>query len=121
MLIEVTQQHNNDIKTLVGFDYSKATWVKYNTTKKHVEEFLKWKFNCSDINLRKLNFEFINDFEFYMKSQKNIDVNTNAKYIKNLKKIVHECVAKNWLDKDPFMAYKVKAKEHSGNSFQSLN
>jgi hypothetical protein len=56
-----------------------------------------------------------------MKSQKNIDVNTNAKYIKNLKKIVHECVAKNWLDKDPFMAYKVKAKEHSGNSFQSLN
>ena len=111
MLMEIIQQHNNDIKTLIGKGYSKATWVKYNTTQAHVREFLKWKFNMADINLTKLNFEFINDFEFYLKSQKNIDVNTNAKYIKNIKKIVRECVAKNWLDKDPFTAYKVKAKK----------
>ncbi len=111
MLIEIVQQHNNDIKTLIGRDYSKATWVKYNTTQKHIQEFLKWKYSATDINLTKLNFEFINDFEFYLKSQKNIDVNTNAKYIKNIKKIVRECVSKNWLDKDPFMAYKVKAKK----------
>jgi site-specific recombinase XerD len=111
MFIEIVQQHNNDIKTLIGKDYSKATWVKYNTTQKHILEFLKWKYSVTDINLTNLNFEFINDFEFYLKSQKNIDVNTNAKYIKNIKKIVRECVSKNWLDKDPFMAYKVKAKK----------
>ena len=39
-----------------------------------------------------------------------IDTKTNAKYIKNLKKITHECVAKDWLSKDRFMAYKVKVK-----------
>jgi site-specific recombinase XerD len=111
MFVEIIQQHNNDIKTLIGKGYSKATWVKYNTTQKHIQEFLKWKYSATDIILNKLNFEFINDFEFYLKSQKNIDVNTNAKYIKNIKKIVRECVAKNWLDKDPFMAYKVKAKK----------
>ena len=111
MFIEIVQQHNNDIKTLIGKDYSQATWVKYNTTQKHLQEFLKWKYSVTDIDLTKLNFEFINDFEFYLKSQKNIDVNTNAKYIKNIKKVVRECVAKNWLDKDPFMAYKVKAKK----------
>jgi len=111
MLLEIVQQHNDDIKTLIGKDYSKATWVKYNTTKKHITEFLKWKYRLSDINIKQLGFEFITDFEFYLKSQKSIDVNTNAKYIKNLKKIVHECVAKDWLPKDPFMAYKVKAKK----------
>jgi len=111
MLLEIVQQHNDDIKTLIGKDYSKATWVKYNTTKKHLTEFLKWKYKLSDININELGFEFITDFEFYLKSQKSIDVNTNAKYIKNLKKIVHECVAKDWLAKDPFMAYKVKAKK----------
>jgi len=46
-----------------------------------------------------------------LKSVKNIDVNTNAKYIKNLKKIIKECVMKGWLDKDPFMGYKVKHKD----------
>jgi integrase len=111
MLMEIITQHNNDIKTLIGKGYSKATWVKYNSTKTHVENFLKWKYSISDMDIKKLNFEFITDFEFYLKSQKNIDVNTNGKYIKNIKKIIKECVAKNWLDKDPFMAYKVKAKK----------
>ena len=111
MLLEIVQQHNDDIETLIGKGYSKATWVKYNTTKKHLTEFLKWKHGLSDINLKELGFEFITDFEFYLKSQKSIDINTNAKYIKNLKKIVHECVAKDWLPTDPFMAYKVKAKK----------
>jgi site-specific recombinase XerD len=111
MLLEVVQQHNNDIKTLIGKGYTRATWVKYNTTQKHITEFLKWKYAVSDINLKELNYEFVTDFEFYLKSEKSIDVNTNAKYIKNLKKIVHECVAKNWLDKDPFMAYKIKKKQ----------
>lgn len=111
MLLQVVEQHNKDIETLIGKGYTKATWVKYCTTKKHISEFLKWKYKFSDINLKELSYEFLTDFEFYLKSEKSIDVNTNAKYIKNLKKIVHECVAKNWLDKDPFMAYKVKKKQ----------
>lgn len=110
MLLQIIRQHNKDIQTLIGKDYSKATWVKYETTLKHITAFLKWKYSLSDIDIKKLNFEFVTDFEFYLKSQKNIDVNTNGKYIKNLKKIVRECVAKDWLAKDPFMAYKVKAK-----------
>lgn len=111
MLVQIIEQHNNDIKTLIGKGYTKATWVKYCTTKNHITAFLKWKYKLSEINIKELNYEFITDFEFYLKSEKSIDVNTNAKYIKNLKKIVRECVAKNWLDKDPFMAYKVKKKQ----------
>ena len=111
MLLQIIQQHNKDIQTLIGKDYSRATWVKYQTTLKHVTEFLKWKYRLADIDIIKLNFEFVTDFEFYLKSQKSIDVNTNAKYIKNLKKIVRECVSKDWLAKDPFMAYKVKSKK----------
>ncbi len=111
LLLPIIQQHNDDIKKLIGKDYSKATWIKYNTTLKHITEFLKWKYNLSDINLKGLNFEFITNFEFYLKSEKSIDVNTNAKYIKNLKKIIKECVCKDWLQKDPFMAYKIKAKK----------
>ena len=116
MLIEIVKHHNDSIKTLIGLDYSRPTWVKYNTTQKHIGEFLQWKYQITDINIRELNFEFINDFEFYLKSQKKIDVNTNAKYIKNIKKIVNECVAKNWLDKDPFIGYKIKTK-HTERGF----
>lgn len=111
MLLQIIQQHNDDIKKLIGKDYCKATWVKYNTTQKHLTDFLKWKYNLSDINIKALGFEFVNDFEFFLKAERSIDTNTNAKYIKNLKKIIHECVSKDWLPKDPFMAYKVKTKK----------
>jgi integrase len=116
MLLQIIQQHNDDIKTLIGNDYCKATWVKYNTTQKHLTDFLKWKYNLSDINIKELGFAFVTDFEFFLKAEKSIDTNTNAKYIKNLKKITHECVAKDWLSKDPFMAYKIKVK-HTEREF----
>src|SRR5690349_18483401 len=35
-------------------------------------------------------------------------VNSSGKMIKNLKKIVPDCVDKDWLDRDPFLSYKVK-------------
>jgi integrase len=116
MLMQIIQQHNDDIKTLIGKDYCRATWVKYNTTQKHLTDFLKWKYNVSDINIKELGFAFVSDFEFFLKAGRSIDTNTNAKYIKNLKKITHECVAKDWLLKDPFIAYKVKVK-HTEREF----
>lgn len=111
MLLEIITQHNADIKTLIGHEYSRATWVKYETTKKHVQDFLLSKYKNRDIDLRSLNIEFISDFEFYLKAERKIDINTNAKYIKNLKKIINECVAKNWLTKHPFLGYKLKTKK----------
>ncbi len=49
---EIITQHNNIIKTLVGKGYSKARWVKYETTKKQVEEFLKWNYSLTDLALK---------------------------------------------------------------------
>jgi len=111
MLLEIIQQHNNDIEKLIGIDYSRITWTKYNTMLKHVKSFIRWKFNLNDINIKNLNFVFINDFEFYLKTEKNINPATNPKYIKNLQKVVRQCVVKDWLIKDPFIAYKLKVKK----------
>ncbi len=104
MLLAIILHHNADIKALVGQEYSHATWVKYETTRKHVEGFLLYKYKRNDIHLKDLNIELVSDFEFYLKTEKKIDLNTNAKYIKNLKKIINECVAKNWLQKHPFLS-----------------
>ena len=110
MQVEIIEQHNNDFEKLIGIDYCRVTWTKYNTRLKHVKNFLKWKFNLNDIDIKKLNFEFINDFDFYLKTEKKIDSSTNPRYIKNLRKIVRQCVIKDWLNKDPFIAYKLKEK-----------
>jgi site-specific recombinase XerD len=110
-LLCVVKQHNDEILKLIGKGYCKGTWTKYNTTLTHLRNFLFWKYNLSDINIRDIKYSFVTDFEFYLKAEKNIDTNTNGKYIKNLKKIIHECQAKGWLERDPFFGFKVKHKD----------
>jgi site-specific recombinase XerD len=69
---------------------------------------LIFKYKISEISLANLKYQLLADFEFYLKSQKKIGQNTASKYIKNIKKIVQECVRKKWLNEDPFTEFKIK-------------
>jgi len=111
MLLEIIELHNQQFSELVGKQFSHRTLQKFVTTKTHLQEFLKWKNATIDIDIKKLGFEFINDFEFYLKSVKSCSHNTVMQYVKKLKKIVRKCVANNWLEKDPFLSYKVTIHE----------
>src|SRR5689334_6140917 len=50
-LVEVFKQHNDQLKSLIGKDNSKATYGKYRTTLDHTISFLKWKFQRRDIEI----------------------------------------------------------------------
>jgi hypothetical protein len=86
MLIEIFQHHNDQMKTLVGKEFSKATAIRYNTSIRHTKAFLKWKFIITDIDIKKLNFEFISDYEFWLKSIRKCNQNSTLKYLSNFRK-----------------------------------
>lgn len=109
--IELFEQHNQRFAELVGKEYAKATLVKYNTCLSSLKQFLKWKYGAEDIPVKDIQYDFITDFEFYLKSVQNIAHNTAMGYIKKVKKVIRSCVANNLLDKDPFMAYRVQIKK----------
>lgn len=110
-LVQVFQQHNEQLKTLIGKDNSKATYTKYRTTLDHTISFLQWKFKRSEIEISCINYSFITDFEFWLKSVKNCNHNTTIKYISNLRKIINMCLKNGWLIKDPFIGFKMTKKE----------
>lgn len=70
MLMPVIEQHNKDLYSLIGNGYSLATWTKYQTTKSHITNFIKWKFKVSDLPLKSLAYQTIADFEFNLKAEK---------------------------------------------------
>ena len=112
MLIPIFQEHNNQIKTLLGSEFAKGTLTRYNTALKHTVDFLKWKHNVSDIDIRKIDHPFITEFEFYLRSECKCNHNSAVKYVKsNFGKIIRNCVANGWLDKDPFVSYASKMRE----------
>jgi len=111
MLLEVFQQHNDQVKELVGREYSKETLQRYITSRDHTRSFLKWKYQVDDIDIRKLNYEFISDYAFWLKSKRNCNHNSTMKYLANFKKIVLLCIKKGWLQKDPFTGFKLTRRE----------
>ncbi|MCD8739377.1 site-specific integrase [Mucilaginibacter roseus] len=110
-LVSIFKEHNEKMEALIGKEYAPATALRYQTTLKHVVSFLKWKYKTEDINILDLDHEFVTSLEFYFRTVRNCNNNSAVKYIKNLKKIVHICMANNWLDKNPFGKYKTKIKE----------
>src|SRR5664279_164525 len=95
-------------KLVTKGQYCKSTLVKYKTTEKHLIDFLQWRNNGKDILLPDLRIEFAKNFEFYLQTEKNLSINSSGKMIKNLKKVITDCVDKDWLDKNPFLHFKVR-------------
>jgi hypothetical protein len=88
--------------------YKRSTITKYLTTERHLLNYLIWSSKGSDILLFDLRIGFIENFQFFLKAEKGLSINSSGKHVKNLKKIVRDCVDKDWLDRDPFWGYKVK-------------
>ncbi len=110
-LVEVFKNHNQQLEALIGKGNSKATFTKYRTTLDHVISFVNWKYKKSDIEISNLTYQFITDFEFWLKSVQNCNHNTTIKYISNLRKIINVCLKNAWLTKDPFIGFKMTKKE----------
>lgn len=111
MLMEIFAQHNEQMKALVNHEFSPLTLERYKTSKKHTQEFMKWKYKKDDIDIKKLKYGFISDYEFWLKSVRKCDHNTSMKYLSNFKKIVNICIKNGWLDRDPFVGFKMAKRE----------
>ncbi len=110
-ILEVYKYHNQQFEELVGKEFAIGTFKKFKTCLFSLREFIVWKHNLLDFPIKELSHQFVTDYEFYLKSVQNLQHNTTKGYIKKLKKIVRLCVANDWLDKDPFMNYKISIRD----------
>ncbi len=110
-LIILFEEHNKRMKELIGLEFSINTYKKYVTALNHTKEFLQYQFNVKDIQLKNIDLAFLNDFDFFLRKEKNCNNNSTIKYIRNFGKIVKQAYANGWIEKDPFIKYKGKVKE----------
>jgi site-specific recombinase XerD len=110
MIIGIFKEHNRKMAGLIGNGYALGTLTCFETTLKHTQDFLGWKYKATDIDIKKIDHEFISNFEYYIRSEKKCGNNSTVKYIKNFKKIIRICLASGWLSSDPFLNYKANMK-----------
>ena len=111
MIIPIYQNHNDKIEDLIGNGYAYGTLERFKISLKHLQEFILWKYNLSDISITKIDYAFVIEFEFYLRSVKKCNNNTAVKYVRNFRKIIKICLDNDWLDKNPCSRYEGKMKE----------
>ena len=105
MLIKIFKDYNEDVKSLIGVDYSESTYTKYERTQRLIQEFIKKKYGADDIHIKRLDFGFVTQLELWFKTERKCSHNTAMKYISILNMIVLFCVDNRWLDYDPFARF----------------
>ncbi|MEN9323546.1 MAG: hypothetical protein RL699_1326 [Bacteroidota bacterium] len=111
MLLTIFEDHNKRMKDLIGKEFSINTHKKYLTAISHTRDFLKSQYRVNDIAISKVDIAFVNDFDFYLRNNKNCNNNSTIKYIRNFGKIIKQSYVNGWLEKDPFLSYKGKVRE----------
>lgn len=112
-LLEVFAAHAEKLHALIETgEYAKGTVKVYNTSLRHLTDFVKDTYGVSDIRLRQLKYSFITDYDFYLRTKKKLSNDTALKHITRLKVIISVALKNEWIDRDPFAAYQKKYENH---------
>ncbi len=110
-LLEIFRLHNKQMKELIGIEFEENTLKGYHTCLHHLTGFIGKNYKSADLTIDLLDYNFINDFNHYLKLHCGIQPISAAKYLKHLKKVVNNYILKPKLLRDnPFSEFKSKAK-----------
>lgn len=96
------------LKKMIGKDFKLSTWEKFNEILPAIKDYIFFKYQKKDINLDKLDYNFIEDFDYYLRTEKSNSQVTINKKIQRLKKVVKVARKQKLLDFNPFEEHKPK-------------
>lgn len=106
-LLKLYKQHLEDTKKLVGLSKADPTYRKYERMYRRVVEFMKKKYNITDIPLREIKYQFIVDLEFFLRTEYKYSQNTTYKCMKFFKQVINKAIRAGLITVDPFNGYKI--------------
>ena len=112
-LLKLFEQHNEEFIKKVGHSRVQGTYNRYRTIYKHLCEFVPKVYRRDDIPLKELNLTFINNFEYFLRTEKKCRTNTVWGYMIGLKHIISIARNSGALPFNPFAGYI--------NSFESVD
>lgn len=89
-------------QSLVGKTIRCTTLSKYLATRKRVADFMLYKYKKEDLQIREVDFQFITDYEVYLKSVCDCGHNSTVKHLRYLKQIITNALKNRYITHDPF-------------------
>ncbi len=105
-LLQVYEENNKMMRQDEGSKYVKNTVDRYFISIERLKKFIVNEFGIQDIPLDRLNYQFIQRYEIFLRTNYSNHNNTIMNYIKQLKKVIHQAIAYGYINRDPFTEFK---------------
>lgn len=112
-LLNLFQKKIDQKKRLVGSTIDEKTHGKYVCTRNKVQSFIKYTYGCEDISINKVNYDFITEYEIFLKTNCKCGYNTVIRDLRYLKQITTDAIKSGIIRRDPF--YDIKLTSKKGN------
>lgn len=105
---ELMEEHIQKMIALKDKSYSQPTIIKYRNSQLRVSEYIKKRFKRNDIYLYELDYDFIKEFESFLKIEYNNSNTTCAKHFQRISRVVRIALNRGFINRYPFGEYKPK-------------
>jgi hypothetical protein len=85
--------------------------AKYKTVFKVLKRYIKLRSQSDDIKLDDIDYRFVRDFEYYLKTDYGVKINTAVQMVKKLRTMMKIAYEIGWVKRDPFVAYRARHEE----------
>ena len=107
-IVEFYTLYMQRLEKMIGKDFKESTWGKFNEILPALKDYIYFQYKKRDIKLVDLDYNFIENFDYYMKVEKKNSQITINKKIQRLKKVVKLARKQKLIDFNPFEEHKVK-------------
>lgn len=104
-------EHNEEYALRVGVNRSATSYYHYTNTYRHLATFLKDKYRLSDMPIKQLDENFIEDFDIYMRTVKRFMPKTILGHVNRLKSVMMLAVFRGIIPFSPFKGYRPQKPE----------
>ena len=107
-LLTLFDEHIEEYAKRVGVDRVRKSYTRRLTVRKHLCNFMAYKYDIKDIPLRSLDMQFINDFQFYLSVVLQLKTVSLNDYLIKLRMIAKIAISKKVIKRDPFAGYRME-------------
>lgn len=104
-LLSYFRQFISNFEKRVGVNRTEGSLRAYRNAYNHIESFLKWQYKLSDISFTALDRSFIDKYDLYLRTERNLAPGTIINLTVQLKTIVGEAIADGIITTYPFTGY----------------
>ena len=105
LLLKLFHEHNQEFKLRVGVNRVEDTYTSYLHSYHHLFNFINHKYGMEDFALDKLNLNFIDAYDFYLRVDRQMQQSTILGHLIILKKMIRRAIHQGILNRDPFVNY----------------